>query len=241
MVEEPPARTEPHPETRRDKTRQRREAEYDRGRRGPGKDAGPDHAVVPAGGRHAANPRTYQNGPYRNRRARRGGRLRHAMPCMPSSATWSPRESSPSHRRDGSRSTGPPRSSRQRRFSTSTASAAGWRTPGARCSTTSAPASRPTGRLFGRPFWEDLAAHPRIAAEFDALMGPAGHGIPDFDIELSDGWESIRTVVDVGGGTGAMLASLLRRHPQAKGILVDLPGTVAGPARSSRASASPAG
>ena len=44
-------------------------------------------------------------------------------------------------------------------------------------------------QLFGRPFWEDLAAHPRIAAEFDALMGPAGHGIPDFDLELSDGWD----------------------------------------------------
>jgi hypothetical protein len=58
-------------------------------------------------------------------------------------------------------------------------------------------------------------------------MGPAGHGIPDFDIELSDGWDHVRTVVDVGGGTGALLASLLRRHPQAEGILVDLPGTVA--------------
>ncbi len=81
-------------------------------------------------------------------------------------------------------------------------------------------------QVFGLPFWEDLAAHPRLAAEFDALMGPAGHGVPDFDIELADGWERIRTVVDVGGGTGAMLASLLRRHPQAKGILVDLPGTV---------------
>ena len=82
-------------------------------------------------------------------------------------------------------------------------------------------------QVFGRPFWEDLAAHPRIAAEFDALMGPVGHGIPDFDIELVDGWGQIRSVVDVGGGTGAMLASLLRRHPQARGTLVDLPGTVA--------------
>ena len=82
-------------------------------------------------------------------------------------------------------------------------------------------------QVFGLPFWEDLAAHPRIGAEFDALMGPAGHGVPDFDIELSDGWETVRTVVDVGGGTGAMLASLLRRHPHARGILVDHPGTVA--------------
>ncbi len=82
-------------------------------------------------------------------------------------------------------------------------------------------------QVFGRPFWEDLDAHPAIGAEFDALMGPAGHGVPDYDIELSDGWDTIHTVVDVGGGTGAMLASLLRRHPRARGILVDLPGTVA--------------
>jgi 2,7-dihydroxy-5-methyl-1-naphthoate 7-O-methyltransferase len=82
-------------------------------------------------------------------------------------------------------------------------------------------------KVFGLPFWQDLAAHPEIAAEFDQLMGPAGHGIPDFDIELTGGWDQIRTVVDVGGGTGSMLISLLRRHPPARGILVDLPGTVA--------------
>jgi len=82
-------------------------------------------------------------------------------------------------------------------------------------------------QAFGLPFWEDLAAHPRLAADFDELMGPAGHGVPDYDIELSAGWEPVRTVVDVGGGTGALLASLLRQHPQARGILVDLPGTVA--------------
>jgi SAM-dependent methyltransferase len=82
-------------------------------------------------------------------------------------------------------------------------------------------------KMFGLPFWEDLAAHPRLAADFDALMGPAGHGVPDYDIELSDGWHAVRTVVDVGGGTGALLASLLRRHPGARGILVDLPGPVA--------------
>jgi len=82
-------------------------------------------------------------------------------------------------------------------------------------------------RVFGRPFWEDLAAHPEIGAEFDALMGPAGHGLPDFDVELSGGWDAVRTIVDVGGGTGALLASLLRRHPAARGVLVDLPGTVA--------------
>ncbi len=28
--------------------------------------------------------------------------------------------------------------------------------------------------VFGRPFWDDLQAHPEIADSFDALMGPAG-------------------------------------------------------------------
>jgi hypothetical protein len=82
-------------------------------------------------------------------------------------------------------------------------------------------------RVFGRPFWEDLAAHPEVAADFDALMGPVGHGVPDVDIELANGWDGIRTVVDVGGGTGAMLTALLKRHPRVTGTLVDFPGTVA--------------
>jgi 2,7-dihydroxy-5-methyl-1-naphthoate 7-O-methyltransferase len=80
---------------------------------------------------------------------------------------------------------------------------------------------------FGLPFWEDLATHPEIAASFDALMGPAGHGVPDAAMPLTGGWDSVRTVVDVGGGTGVLLAELLRAHPVLHGTLVDLPGTVA--------------
>jgi hypothetical protein len=81
--------------------------------------------------------------------------------------------------------------------------------------------------VFGLPFWEDIAAHPEVGASFDALMGHAGHGRPDPRLDLVDGWDSVRTVVDVGGGTGAMLAELLRTYPDVRGTLVDLPGTVA--------------
>jgi SAM-dependent methyltransferase len=81
--------------------------------------------------------------------------------------------------------------------------------------------------IFGRPFWEDLDAHPAIAASFDALMGPAGHGMPDPQVLVRGDWESVRTVVDVGGGTGALLAEILRVRPNVRGILVDLPATVA--------------
>jgi 2,7-dihydroxy-5-methyl-1-naphthoate 7-O-methyltransferase len=81
--------------------------------------------------------------------------------------------------------------------------------------------------LFGRPFWDDLDAHPEIAASFDALMGPAGHGTPDPDVLLADDWDSVRSVVDVGGGTGTLLAEILRTRPGLHGTLVDRPETVA--------------
>ena len=80
----------------------------------------------------------------------------------------------------------------------------------------------------GLAFWEDLDKHPDLAAAFDALMGPAGHGKPDSHVLLDPAdWSSIRTVVDVGGGTGALLAEVLRAHPEATGTLLDLPRTVA--------------
>jgi SAM-dependent methyltransferase len=80
---------------------------------------------------------------------------------------------------------------------------------------------------FGRSFWEDLDAHPDVAASFDALMGLAGHGVPDPQILVDPAdWESVKTVVDVGGGTGSLLAEILRTHPAVRGILVDLPRPV---------------
>ncbi len=82
-------------------------------------------------------------------------------------------------------------------------------------------------QLFGRTFWEDLDAHPHLAAAFDAAMGPAGHGTPDPEILLDGDWEVVRSVVDVGGGAGAKLAAILRVHPEVRGTLVDLPRTVA--------------
>lgn len=80
--------------------------------------------------------------------------------------------------------------------------------------------------IFGMSFWEDLAAHPDVGASFDDLMGVVGHGVPDPRLPLTGGWSSVRTVVDVGGGTGAMLTEILRAQPHVHGTLLDLPGTV---------------
>jgi hypothetical protein len=65
--------------------------------------------------------------------------------------------------------------------------------------------------VFGLPFWEDLEAHPQVAASFDALIGPLGHGTPNGDFQISGGWEAVQ---------------VLRAHPAIQGILVDQPKTV---------------
>jgi 2,7-dihydroxy-5-methyl-1-naphthoate 7-O-methyltransferase len=82
--------------------------------------------------------------------------------------------------------------------------------------------------LFGRPLWADLDAHPKLAASFDSLIGPPGHGIPDWRVLANpEDWSSIRTVVDLGGGTGALLAEILRANPNVRGTLVELPRAMA--------------
>lgn len=82
-------------------------------------------------------------------------------------------------------------------------------------------------QVFGRPWWDDLDANPKISESFDALMGP-GHGTPDPEVLLdASGWASVRTIADVGGGTGMLLAAVLKARPEVRGILIDLPRTVA--------------
>jgi 2,7-dihydroxy-5-methyl-1-naphthoate 7-O-methyltransferase len=83
---------------------------------------------------------------------------------------------------------------------------------------------------FGRTWWDDLEEHPEIGAAFDEAMGP-GHGAPDSEVLVDPAdWASVRTVVDVGGGTGMLLAAVLRARPHVRGTLVDLPRPVAGSA-----------
>ncbi|MFI7639302.1 methyltransferase [Nonomuraea sp. NPDC049400] len=78
----------------------------------------------------------------------------------------------------------------------------------------------------GVPFWEDLGADPALSASFDALMSHHiemdNAGIPDaYD------WAGLGHVVDVGGGSGALLAVLLAAYPELRGTIVDLPGPAA--------------
>jgi hypothetical protein len=77
---------------------------------------------------------------------------------------------------------------------------------------------------FGTGYWEWLAEHPAERAAFDAAMA----GERDRPAEQLAGleWRDDEVVVDVGGGNGALLIELIRRRPELRGIVLDLPETV---------------
>jgi hypothetical protein len=75
---------------------------------------------------------------------------------------------------------------------------------------------------FGAPFWDYLAANPALSASFDATMAESTRAAAAAAYD----WSGVRHVVDVGGGTGALLAEVLRIDPRIQGTLVDQPGTV---------------
>jgi hypothetical protein len=79
--------------------------------------------------------------------------------------------------------------------------------------------------VFGAPYWDYLAANPAMASSFDAAMATG----PEYVTDAAGGydWSKASHVVDVGGGTGAFLAEVLRANPVVRATLVDLPDTVA--------------
>ncbi|WP_208115948.1 methyltransferase [Labedaea rhizosphaerae] len=79
-------------------------------------------------------------------------------------------------------------------------------------------------KVFGLPFWEYLAANPKMGASFDAMMSSATEFV--MDAVSAHDWSTARHVVDVGGGRGVLLAAILGTNPSLRGTLIDLPDTV---------------
>lgn len=78
----------------------------------------------------------------------------------------------------------------------------------------------------GESVWDYLADHPEAAATFDRAMAcgtaasaPRLVGAYDFS--------GCGTIVDVGGGEGALIKEILRATPGPTGVLYDLPSVVA--------------
>lgn len=82
----------------------------------------------------------------------------------------------------------------------------------------------PYPELHGRPFYEHLASHA-AGTPFDGLRGAHAES---FAAELvkSYPWPADGHVVDLGGGTGALVDALMRAYPRLRATLLDLPDAV---------------
>jgi len=81
--------------------------------------------------------------------------------------------------------------------------------------------------LHGMDSWEYRAQHPELAAYFNDFMSAntmrqAGAVVAAYD------FSSINTLVDVGGGHGALMAAILRTNLHLHGILCDAPHVITG-------------
>lgn len=76
--------------------------------------------------------------------------------------------------------------------------------------------------VHGRAFWQDLDADPSLSEGFETLMAQQIGLLAAHIVEIYP-WADLRRVVDVGGGSGALLAALAQAHPQLTGAVLDLP------------------
>lgn len=81
-------------------------------------------------------------------------------------------------------------------------------------------------KAFGGPLFEWLASHPAEASMFSETM-VGFHGTEPAAIAAAYDFSEFETIVDAGGATGNLLATILSRFPKPGGILFDLPHVVA--------------
>jgi O-methyltransferase/methyltransferase family protein len=80
--------------------------------------------------------------------------------------------------------------------------------------------------LFGAPVFDYYVAHPEAGRIGSDGLKSVGRGQDEAVVAALE-LRGVRRLVDVGGGQGALLAALLAAHPEAEGVLFDLPHVVA--------------
>lgn len=78
----------------------------------------------------------------------------------------------------------------------------------------------------GMPLFDYLARHPEDASVFSGAMVGL-HGAEPPAVAAAYDFSTFKTVVDVGGASGNMLAAILGRHLEPRGLLFDRPHVVA--------------
>ena len=76
--------------------------------------------------------------------------------------------------------------------------------------------------LHGMGVWEYRNRNPEEHAPFDRAMAGLSRSVGPAVVRSYD-FTRFKTIVDVGGGTGALLAGILAAHPAGRGIVYDQP------------------
>ncbi|WP_234380271.1 acetylserotonin O-methyltransferase [Streptomyces sp. CMB-StM0423] len=79
-----------------------------------------------------------------------------------------------------------------------------------------------TVATLGAPLFDWLAAHPEDAAVFTASMNAMTRGLARQLADVID-LKDAGTAVDVGGASGNFVHTLMLRHPELTGVVLDLP------------------
>ena len=87
------------------------------------------------------------------------------------------------------------------------------------------PRSRAGLIAYGMGAFEYFEQHPEAGAKFDELMQAINAGEQQAVAEAYPFGE-VDLVIDVGGGNGSMLAAILSRHPDVRGVLFDQPSVI---------------
>jgi hypothetical protein len=82
-------------------------------------------------------------------------------------------------------------------------------------------------KIYGKPFFDYLAENPEPAQDFNNAMTSYSASDSAAVVNAYD-FTGINKLVDVGGGHGALLATILAQYPQMSGVLFDAPSVVAG-------------
>jgi hypothetical protein len=80
-------------------------------------------------------------------------------------------------------------------------------------------------KVYGKPIFDYFSEHPETGKLFDHAMTGVHGRETDCMLEAYD-FTGIRTLADIGGGNGSVIAAILQRYPAMHGLLFDLPAVV---------------
>ncbi|HYO92848.1 MAG TPA: methyltransferase [Pyrinomonadaceae bacterium] len=81
--------------------------------------------------------------------------------------------------------------------------------------------------VFGTDCWDYFSKHPENAQIFNQSMTEVTRVVEPAVARAYD-FSGFAKIVDVGGGHGGLLTSILKKSPQSKGVILDSPQVVAG-------------